>query len=72
MKGILYDEKERPVSEVKQSQRVRLYVDVLVISPFLVYLAVKGKVSKVDALILLGIGVSTILYNSRNLAKNIK
>lgn len=70
MRDLLTAEVERPVEDVKKSQAVRLYMDILFIGPYLIYLSRKGRVDSNDKMILTGIAVATIAYNARNLIKN--
>lgn len=53
-------------SEVSKSQAIRL-VDVLVIAPFLGYVAYKSKgLSKAETIALYGLAGATLFYNLRN------
>lgn len=54
------------MTEIQKTQAIRLYGDVLFIAPYLIYLGVRKKISDLDALILMGIGVATLSYNLRN------
>jgi len=54
---------------VAKTQAIRLYGDVLFIGPYCIYLGLKGKISKLDKYVLIGIGASTIIYNALNYLK---
>lgn len=53
------------MNEFKKSQEVRLW-DVLFIGPFLLWIAFKGSVTPLDAIILGLLGALTIGYNLYN------
>jgi len=55
--------------EFQKSQSVRL-LDVYFIGPYLVWIAIKGKVSRIDKVVLGGLGALTILYNLKNYVRN--
>jgi len=57
------------VTEFKKSQEVRLW-DVFFIGPYLVWIALKGRVSTLDKIVLGLLGGATIVYNYRNYIKN--
>ena len=51
--------------EVEKSQRIRLF-DVILLAPFLAYVAWKGKLTKVERWSLAGIAIATAYFNGRN------
>ena len=55
--------------EIKKSQEIRL-LDVVLIGPFLLYLAWKGRIGALERLVLIGLGGGTILYNLKNYLGN--
>ena len=57
------------MTELQKSQSVRL-LDVYFIGPYLVGIALKGKVSRIDKVVLGGLGALTILYNLKNYVRN--
>jgi len=60
---------ERDIDAFQKSQRVRL-VDVLVLGPYLIYLATKKTLLPLDKGLLTVIGAATIFYNLNNYMKN--
>ena len=57
------------MTEFQKSQPVRL-LDVYFNGPYLVWIALKGKVSRIDKVVLGGLGALTILYNLKNYVRN--
>jgi len=51
--------------EVSKSQNVRLF-DVLLLGPWLIYLASKGNLTKEQRVLLAIAGAGTVVYNARN------
>ena len=68
---MLFDTTERPIEHVKKTQNIRLYVDLMLMAPYLFYLSQKGTVSNTDKVILASIALVTIGYNSKNFVKNL-
>jgi hypothetical protein len=62
----MYDDVERGLDEFKSGQNVRLFADLFVIAPFLIYMSTKNSVSKTDKAIFVGIALATIVYNTKN------
>ena len=58
------------VDEYQKSQSVRL-LDVFVLAPYLIYLAQKKELTKLDKQMLIIIAGATIVYNGRNYIKNV-
>lgn len=58
------------VDEYQKSQSVRL-LDVFVLAPYLIYLAQKKELAKLDKQMLIIIAGATIVYNGRNYIKNV-
>ena len=66
----LFEERENKIKEYQKSQAVRLY-DIILLAPFLLYIAFKkGKLNKWDKIGVGFIGITTILYNGRNYWNN--
>lgn len=61
---------DRPVEEIKQTQKIRLYVDMIIIPAYFGYIAYKGTITKFDKVALLSIAAVTLVYNARNYIKN--
>ncbi len=57
---------ERPVEDVQDTQKVRLYGDLMLLAGYLTYVAVKGTITKLDSVILVLIAVLTFAYNYLN------
>ena len=62
----MYDDVERSLDEFKSGQNVRLFADLFVIAPFLIYMSTKKSVSKFDKAMFIGIALATIVYNTKN------
>jgi len=58
-----------PHEPIEKTQAIRLYGDILFIGPYCIYLAFKNKITKLDKILLILIGASTIYYNARNYLK---
>ena len=57
------------MKEFKKSQQVRLW-DVFFIGPFMLWIAYKGKLTTLDAIILGSLGALTVGYNLYNYNRN--
>jgi hypothetical protein len=69
MSSVLHKEIDRDIDDVRHSQKVRLYGDILIFAPYLMYLAYKGRVTSTDRAVLAVLAVWTFAYNYRNLTK---
>lgn len=49
--------------EIKRSQNVRLWGDLILIAPYLVWLSTKSKITDFDKVALISIGAATFFYN---------
>lgn len=51
-----------------KSQTVRL-IDISIYGPYLIWVASKGNITKLDKVLLMALGVGTIIYNFNNYEK---
>jgi hypothetical protein len=65
----MFTEKNILTGEIQKSQLVRL-VDVFIIAPYLIHLSQNKKLDKTNKNILIGLGLSTLIYNGANYLKN--
>ncbi len=61
---------DRPVEEIKQTQKIRLYIDMMIIPAYFGYIAYKGTITTFDKFALLSLATATLVYNARNYIKN--
>ena len=56
---------ELSVTDVSKGQKVRV-IDVLLIAPFMIYIAAQGKLTLTERYIMFGLGAATLIYNAKN------
>lgn len=61
---------DRPVEEIKQTQKIRLSIDMIAIPAYFGYIAYKGTITTFDKFALLSLAAVTLVYNARNYIKN--
>jgi len=49
--------------EIKRSQNVRLWGDLIILAPYLIWLSTKSKITDFDKVALVVIGGATFFYN---------
>lgn len=57
------------IGDIHESQKARL-IDLMTITPYLIYVSQKKVVTPLDQKILLAIGVFAVYYNASNYLKN--
>ncbi len=65
----LNETRTQTVGEVQKSQGIRLW-DVLALGPYLIHLARKKELTRLDKGLMIAIGGATIIYNLNNYLKN--
>ena len=66
---MIVETKPDTIKNVKETQKIRLWVDLIVIPALLLSIVYKGKVSKLDTVLLFAIGGVTVAYNLGNYIK---
>ena len=66
---MISEKKLDTIDNVKETQKIRLWVDLLFIPALLGMIAYKGRVTKVDKVLLVSLAVVTVGYNLKNYIK---
>lgn len=64
--NIAHSNVKRDIKATLEGQKVRLYADLMIIAPFLIYLGAKGKVTNTDRVVLGSIAAVSFIYNYKN------
>lgn len=59
-------EKNQSLEDVEVAQNLRLYGDILIMGPYLMYIGAKGKLNMFDKIMLITLAGSTFFYNLNN------
>ena len=66
---MIAEKKLDTIENIKRTQQIRFWVDIIFIPTLLLSIAYKGKVSKIDKVLLYSVAFATIGYNLNNYIK---
>lgn len=66
---MIFENKLDSVSSVEKTQKIRLWVDMVIIPAVLLSIAYRGNVTRLNKILLYGIAGATIGYNLKNYIK---
>lgn len=66
---MIAEKKLDTIENVKETQKIRFWVDLVIIPSVMFSIAYKGKVGNVEKVLLYAIAVATIGYNAKNYIK---